>query len=220
MDDATWDLVSAERRTLADLLEGLSPAQWEAPSLCAKWRVRDVAAHLAMTPVPAPDVATMTKALVRNRGHLWNAGQSVAVAYAERPYEQITRGLRTNATSRSRPVFVSTDNILPDLVIHGQDIAIPLGLERVVPPVAGRVALERIWGMGWPFYAQRRLGGFTLHAGDCDWFTGSGPEVIGTSGDLLLIMTGRTTAALDRLHGAGVASIRDQTATAQHRNSA
>src|ERR1700681_2356459 len=38
----------AERERLAALLGGLSPEQWAAPSLCAGWRVREVAAHITM----------------------------------------------------------------------------------------------------------------------------------------------------------------------------
>ena len=36
----------AEREDLLDLLVGLPPDQWRAPSLCAGWSVRDVVAHL------------------------------------------------------------------------------------------------------------------------------------------------------------------------------
>ena len=39
-------LAEDERADLADLLHVLTPGQWEAPSLCAGWRVRDVVAHL------------------------------------------------------------------------------------------------------------------------------------------------------------------------------
>lgn len=35
-----------ERRDLLDFLRGLTREQWEAPSLCSEWRVRDVVAHL------------------------------------------------------------------------------------------------------------------------------------------------------------------------------
>jgi uncharacterized protein (TIGR03083 family) len=38
----------AERERLAALLGGLSQEQWAAPSLCAGWRVREVAAHITM----------------------------------------------------------------------------------------------------------------------------------------------------------------------------
>ena len=43
---STLGMARAERRDLADLCAGLSPADWEAPSLCAGWRVRDVVAHV------------------------------------------------------------------------------------------------------------------------------------------------------------------------------
>lgn len=39
-------LAREERAELADLLATLGPDQWEAPSLCAGWRVRDVVAHM------------------------------------------------------------------------------------------------------------------------------------------------------------------------------
>jgi uncharacterized protein (TIGR03083 family) len=35
-----------ERTDLATFLATLSPQQWEAPTLCEKWRVRDVVAHV------------------------------------------------------------------------------------------------------------------------------------------------------------------------------
>jgi hypothetical protein len=35
-------LARDERADLADLLTTLTPAQWEAPTLCTQWRVRDV----------------------------------------------------------------------------------------------------------------------------------------------------------------------------------
>ena len=40
--------VAAEFTRLADLLDAASDAQWDTPSLCAGWRVREVIAHLTM----------------------------------------------------------------------------------------------------------------------------------------------------------------------------
>lgn len=42
----TMRLARDERADLADLLSTLTPVQWDAPSLCADWRVRDVVAHM------------------------------------------------------------------------------------------------------------------------------------------------------------------------------
>src|SRR4028119_1253285 len=47
--DDVWRTIDSERTSLADVIDDLSPAEWETPSLCAGWRVRDVAAH----PTPA-----------------------------------------------------------------------------------------------------------------------------------------------------------------------
>lgn len=42
----TTSLARSERADLADLLTTLTPAQWNAPSLCSGWRVREVVAHV------------------------------------------------------------------------------------------------------------------------------------------------------------------------------
>jgi hypothetical protein len=39
-------LARQERADLAAFLATLSPQQWQAPTLCASWRVRDVVAHV------------------------------------------------------------------------------------------------------------------------------------------------------------------------------
>ncbi|MCV7362120.1 maleylpyruvate isomerase family mycothiol-dependent enzyme [Mycolicibacterium neworleansense] len=38
-------LARRQRREFADLLDDLSPQQWQAPTLCGGWNVRDVVAH-------------------------------------------------------------------------------------------------------------------------------------------------------------------------------
>jgi uncharacterized protein (TIGR03083 family) len=48
--EAKWRVIAEQRRVLADLLAGLDDAQWEQPSLCDRWRIKDVAAHIALTP--------------------------------------------------------------------------------------------------------------------------------------------------------------------------
>ncbi len=134
----------------------------------------------------------------------------MAVAHAQREPHELVATLRHLADARTKPVFVVTDNILVDLVVHGQDVAVPLGLDRPVPDDAARPVLERLWSMGWPWHADRRLHGVRLEAGthsgpDLLWTAGEGPVVAGAAGDLALLMSGRTSAALSRLRGPGVA---------------
>lgn len=90
-----------------------------------------------------------------------------------------------------------------DLLVHGQDIAVPLGLSREMPVAAARISLDRVWTMGRTFQAARRFSGYRLTATDTGWQRGDGPEIEGPVSALLLLATGREVA-LDRLTGPGV----------------
>ena len=203
MDDTMWSALEQERLGLASLLEELTPEQWETPSLCALWRVRDVAAHVAMTPT-APTTSTLLRQLARARGNLWSAGAQIAIDHARRPTDEIVEQLRRDAAARTMPRITNPDNLLMDAIVHGQDIAVPLGIARRVPTPAGRAAFDRVWGMGWPFHARRRLAGLRLVATDADIDVGEGPAVEGDVRVLLLLVTGRTAAAVPHLRGAGL----------------
>ena len=50
--EESWQVVVEQRLALAELLAGLSETDWEQPSLCAGWRVREVAAHVTLIPIP------------------------------------------------------------------------------------------------------------------------------------------------------------------------
>jgi uncharacterized protein (TIGR03083 family) len=207
MDAETrWLRIEAERRSLADLLAGLAPDQWEAQSLCSEWRVRDVAAHVAMTPTE-PRPGTIITGLVKARGDVWAMGRDVARAHAERPTDEIVQELRRDAALRTMPFVTNAKNILLDVVVHGQDIAVPLGIDRPVPTDAGVASFERAWSMGWPFWATRRTRGTRLVATDAPVDVGEGDVVEGTLADLLLLVTGRAQAAAPRLTGPGLARL-------------
>ena len=80
----------------------------------------------------------------------------------------------------------------------------PLGLPATMPLEAAREGADRVWRMGWPFWARRRLRGVRLAATDVDWEAGEGVEVRGPIQALLLLLTGRTEAALPHLTGPGL----------------
>jgi len=46
MTTDVWIDVHEERESLLMLLEKLTPVEWDAPSLCTDWRVRDVVGHM------------------------------------------------------------------------------------------------------------------------------------------------------------------------------
>ena len=199
--EQAWAVIASQRRSLADLLEPLSAEQWELPSLCDRWRVRDVAAHVSMVALP-PSPAAMLGEAVRARGSFHRLNHDVAVRAARRPVADIAAALRQHADSRRLPVVTNYRNVLFDVLVHGQDIALPLGMDRPMPTSAAVAGAERVWTMGWPFWAQRRLRGIRLVADDADWAAGSGAEAKGPISALLLVLTGRP-AGVPALRGPG-----------------
>ena len=201
--DEKWTVIAGQRRILADLLAGLDEPEWERPSLCAQWRIRDVAAHLALTP-QSPGLLRILAAGLRARGDFDAVNRDLAVAHAERPPADLVAELRELADSRRKPAITTLDNLLFDTLVHVQDVAVPLGLTAPVPLDAAREGADRVWRMGWPFWARRRLRGVRLTATDVDWTAGDGAEVRGPVQALLLLLTGRTGTALPHLSGPGV----------------
>lgn len=197
-------MVAAERRSLADLLDGLPADGWETPSLCAGWRVRDVASHLTLGASPLTWPTRLAWGL-RAGGRFHRMNHDVAVAHAARPTALILADLREHSSSRRLPVPLVTNHLttLLDVVVHGQDIAIPLGLRRDVPTAAAGATAATAWTMGWPFWARRRLRGVRLQATDFECGFGAGPLIEGPIAAILLLLTGRP-AALGSLTGPGV----------------
>jgi len=200
--ETSWRVIEQERLSLAALLEGRSDDEWDTPSLCEGWRVKDVAAHVALAPQP-PSPLTMVIEGVRAGGRFHKLNHDVSVRHAERPGTDLVAELRTHAASRRLPKVTNVRNILFDILVHGQDIAIPLGIPREMPKDAARAGAERVWTMGWPFGVKRHLKQFRYVATDVDWTAGDGPEVIGPVSALLLLLTGRP-AALPHLEGRGL----------------
>jgi uncharacterized protein (TIGR03083 family) len=128
---------------------------------------------------------------------------------AARTPTQLVLDLRSTAESRTVPRPASLANVMWDILVHAQDIAIPLGIDFPTPPDAGAAAASRIWELRWPFSfgAKRRLGSFTLRATDADWTLGTGPEIAGPISAILLMLTGRTQAAAPLLTGEGLRSL-------------
>ena len=207
--DEKWRVIADQRRALAD-------ADLDRPWLCSRWRVRDVAAHVALTP-RSPGLLSILGAAVRARGDFDELNRAAAVAHADALGGGLAAELRAVADDRHKPAITTRDNLVFDTMVHVQDVAVPLGREVAVPVDAARMAADRVWRMGWPFWARRRLRGLELSATDTSWTRGHGEPVRGRILDLLLLLTGRTEAALPRLRGAGVERLRPSgTGSADH----
>ncbi|WP_211221816.1 maleylpyruvate isomerase family mycothiol-dependent enzyme [Granulicoccus phenolivorans] len=206
-DDAIWSAVSALRLATADLLETLTEAELATPSLCAGWRVRDVAAHVSLQGLGLRDFLTLAVKYYRGGGTNTLIRRSAQLKAAQVPLPQILAELRALAATR-RPNFgLSAMEALTDILAHSQDIALPLGRTLAVEP---RVAAWAATG-SWLFRRRDRFGvvgappltGVTLTATDVDWSMGDGPVVRGPMLALFMVVVGRT-ATLAQLDGVPV----------------
>ena len=197
------ELARGEREEFAALLESLTPQQWDSPTLCDKWRVREVVAHvIGYDPLSRGQLLRrMAKGLVTRGG-----ANTVGVAeYAGKSPEELTALMREYAVPQGLTSGFGGKIALTDGMIHQQDIRRPLGIPRSIPAESLRIALD------FTTWAPRLLGalrarGVRLVATDLDWTYGKGAEVRGSGEALLMAMAGRQ-AALDDLEGPGKAKL-------------
>ncbi|HEU4947333.1 MAG TPA: maleylpyruvate isomerase family mycothiol-dependent enzyme [Kribbella sp.] len=205
--EVIWGYIDSERASLAGLLADLTEDEWRVPSLCPGWSVADVAAHVISSPQARP--LALLGAMIRARGDfdrlVFEEGRRRGAA---RPADIVAQ-YRRFAGSRRHPPGTTIADPLLDVLVHGQDIAVPLGRPRAMPAEAARVAADRIWTKSFPFKARKRLAGLRLTATDIDWSAGQGREVRGPIEALVLLLTGRAIS-LPRLSGDGVGALRDR----------
>ena len=201
--DEVWQAIDDERGSLAALFDNLSEQEWETPSLCAGWRVRDVAAHLTLSQM---GLIPAVVAAARARGNFNRMVHDTAVRQARLPVREYAPRLRAMAGSRKKAPGVSHLEPLIDVLVHGQDIAIPLGRTRPVPAQATMAAADRVWPNLFPWRAARKLPGLRFAAIDCAWSAGDGALVEGPMMAILLLLTGRKVL-LPQLSGPGATTL-------------
>jgi len=199
-----WPTIHTERQDLAADLRTLDPGQWDTPSLCAEWTVRDVLAHMAATAKMKPSAFFPKLAAsgfkfnrLQEKGIAENKGHSAADTLA---------GFDAVLTSLGHPPG-PMDTMLGETIVHAEDIRRPLGIKHAYPVAPVTRTAEFFTGSNLLIGAKRRVAGLTLRATDTDWSHGTGPEVAGPVLSLLMAMTGRR-AAMDDLAGEGVATLR------------
>ena len=221
-DVQLWAAIDAQRVRTADLLEGLTPKEWNRPSLCDGWTVRDVAAHLTLQQMT---IMSVLLAALRHPGGVNHIINASARDRAKLPPDQIIAEIRGMVGSRRHNVGLTPLETLIDIVVHGQDIAVPSGRKLDVPAEVAATAASRMWDYQSSRSDRsktnvfRRLPyeGHRLVATDTDWSVGEGPEIRGPVLALLLLLTGRPVV-LPQLSGEGATALADQLALARSKH--
>jgi uncharacterized protein (TIGR03083 family) len=202
-DTDLWAMTHRQRAAVADLLDGLAPEQWEQPTLCTGWRVRDLASHMIATGHTTPGSFVVGFARAGFRFPVF-AERQIARRRDQTP-AQLVDGLRETTTMTAHPPG-PPQTPLSEILVHGADVARPLGVPYD-PPAEALVAVADFYQGAQPLIgAKKRVAGLRLVGTDTDWRTGDGPEVRGPTLSLLLAMAGRR-AGLDDLQGDGVATL-------------
>jgi uncharacterized protein (TIGR03083 family) len=186
--NGVWHHIDSERAALADLLESLPERDWHQPSLCEGWSVRDVAAHLTFAQARFRDVVWPA---VRT-GFRYNAMIRYAAVRSPLTHEEIVATLRGFVGSRRRAPFVTELEPLLDVLVHAQDICVPLGLEHRMPVDAAVAAADRVLSLRGPMRLWESPRAVRLVATDADWAHGEGVVVEAPIQSHLLTLTGRT----------------------------
>lgn len=192
--DTIWAHTDRQRIALCELLAGLDDEQWRHPSLCEGWTVRDVAAHVTFAQAGWGELLLpMLRAGLR-------PGVMIRRTTAASPlsHPEIADSLRAFVGSSRHVAGVSEMEPLIDVLVHTQDIAVPLGIEHRIPLDASTAAIERVLQLNRrPGMRLRRpLRDVRLEATDTEWSHGRGALVRGLMQWLLMYAAGREVAAL------------------------
>lgn len=201
-----WELAHAERAALAEDLAGLTQEQWRHPTLCGRWDVEQVVAHL-----------TAAASLGR-----WQWLRSMLGAgfrphvHNQRRLEENRRPTSDGTLDRFRAIIDSsiapTSDIaafLGEVVVHAQDIRRPLGLAREPRVEALTPVAEFFVSRNFTVDSRTVAKGLQLEADDGPFTAGEGPLVTGPTLALVMCMAGRA-AYLDSLDGPGMPILRSR----------
>jgi len=199
-------MVHAERRSLADFLDTLTPEQWQAPTWCDKWNVQELVGHLtAAGNITAPHFF----------GGLVKSGFSFD-KFVDGDLRQFAEGSPADVRARYDKIIDSNRKpagpayvALGEVMCHGEDIRRALGATGEHPAEHLTTLADLYKKTGAPLRAKKRLDGLRMRATDVDWSTGSGPEVTGPCMSLILAMVGREGALAD-CAGDGVDTLRSR----------
>jgi uncharacterized protein (TIGR03083 family) len=200
-----WSLIHAERTTVADTIQGLSPGQWTRPSLVEGWSIGQLAAHMLRAAEQTP--GTFLKQMARS-GFRFDKSMDDTARASDLGKDEVVTRMRQRLTTTNHPPGPPVA-MLGEVVVHGEDLRRPLGLTQPVSDEAINECLDMYAKANFPVGGKKRIAGLRVVTTDTGWAHGDGPEVSGPGLSVLLATTGRP-AGLEDLEGEGVTVLRQR----------
>ncbi len=186
-DPQSW--VAPTYKGLADLLTATAVDTWDAQSLCEKWLVRHVIAHVTMPALLTPEQFGAEMAAAG--GDFSVLSDTVATRDASLPVTDLLDQLRSPRLHAWQPPGGGAAGALSHAVIHSLDVTIALDGPAVAPTEAETAVLDQLTAAGGTWFGVD-LTGLRLEAADNDWSWGNGQLVRADSGSLVALLSGRT----------------------------
>jgi uncharacterized protein (TIGR03083 family) len=174
---------------LADLLAASSTDTWDAPSLCEKWLVRHVIAHVTMPARLTPEQFGVE--LAAAGGDFGVLSDAVAERDASLPLVDLLDQLRSPRLHAWQPPGGGSAGALSHAVIHSLDVTIALDRPAVASEEALIAVLDQLTAANGSWFGMD-LTDVRLEAADTDWSWGGGRLVRADAGPLVALLSGRT----------------------------
>ena len=174
---------------LADLLAAAAADVWDAPSLCEKWLVRNVIAHVTMPARLTPEQFGAEMAAAG--GDFAVLSDTVAARDASLPLADLLDQLRSPGLHQWQPPGGGAAGALSHAVIHSLDVTIALDRPAVAPREAVMAVLDQLTAANGAWFGID-LTGVRLEAADTGWSWGEGDTVRADGGALVALLAGRT----------------------------
>ena len=175
------------QHTYEGLAELLTPAAWEAPTLCTGWQVRHLVAHVTMPARLTPEQFGAEMAAAR--GDFGVLSNTVAARDADLRAPDLLTALRSSQLHGWLPSGGGATGALTHAVVHSLDVTVALD----APPTAPAPALAAVLDLladGTVFGVDPA--GHRLQAADTGWAAGEGDVLRADSGALIALLAGRT----------------------------
>lgn len=186
-DPQTW--VAPTYTRLADLLAAGPAPTWDAPSLCEKWLVRHVVAHVTMPVRLTPE--RFGAEMAAAGGDFAVLSDTVAERDAALPAADLLAQLRSPDLHAWQPPGGGASGALSHAVIHSLDVTVALGRPAVAPDDGLLAVLDLLAASGGSWFGVD-LAGVRLEASDAEWTWGTGTPVRATGAELVCLLSART----------------------------
>jgi uncharacterized protein (TIGR03083 family) len=201
-----------ENADFSAFLHTLPAADWDRPSLCTGWRVRDVVGHILYG--NELKLWTLPYKLARYGFSSDRSGKAYSIARAEgrSPESLVADFDARNPWAGTCRVFPPRYTLL-DRLVHHQDIRRALGQPREVPLERTAPLLDLLPKLGSVFRSKQRMKGLRFEAFDAGWTWGpeTDPPVRGMSEAIIMTALGRDQA-LAECEGDGIPILRTRCA--------